>query len=470
MELTLANLPFCLGKPILDDLKKLELPGLSQQEQIDALQNALDFSHKSSVEIISKLHSDQLDEFIRHDALENLLKGGKKTSYNIIKKYVDEMLRKIENISKEKEFAEENKEETKEKENSSVLNFNSKSKAFEIVDFKILSEFFRIHKEFKNNYLEALRIFIKKGGFERILKVDDIFEDILCIWKEQPSNRPPYIDYFTTDAKKNPKKIQNFVNKGLFFEELIKPGFEQPNFELIDIFLYFFKNLSEVFQPYFFTIKNEFDLEKLKENDNFYYFFKNLIETPDFKMLPFKLNQFFGEEKTSEYENVGSILKNNEFFSTPNGERNNFSLIAELENNSTFTATHFYLNSTSSNNRNGVKSVLYLISDAQPTIDSITKFHDFTIEQFNNKEFPDEDNLKPVGFIEVENDKAYHEIKLEEPVIAKYLVCLMIRTRQQWEKMTLQGVGAFGFEGDKREKGDEVDGGGMRIGIGLKNY
>lgn len=443
---------------------------MTQQEQIVALQNALDFSHKSSVEIISKLHSDQLDEFVRHDALENLLKGGKKASYNSIKKYIDEMLRKIENIAREKEFAEERKEDNKMEENSSVLKFSSTSKIFEFLDFKILSEFFRVHKEFKNNYLEALRIFIKKGGFERILKVDDIFEDTLHIWKEQPSIRPHYIDYFTSDAKKNPTKIENFINKGLFLEELIKPGFEQPNLDLIDLFLYFFKNLPNVFQPYFFKIKDEFDLEKLKENNNFYYFFKNLIETPDFKMLPFKLNNFFGEERTSEYKNVEGILKNNDIFSTPNGERNNFSLIAELENSLTFTVTHFYLNSTSSNDRNGVKSVLYLISDTQPTIDSIRKFHDFTKEKFDNNEFPEEDNLKPVGFIEVENDKAYQEIKLEEPVIAKYLVCLMIRTRQQWEKMTLQGVGAFGFEGDKREKGNEVEGGGMRIGIGLKKY
>lgn len=462
--------PSFLGKQILDDLKKLELPGLTQQEQVVALQNALDFSLKSSVEIISKLHSDQLDEFVRHDALENLLKGGIKTSYNIIKKYVNEILRKIEYIAKEKEFADENKEEKKEEENSNVLNFNNKNKTFEINDFKILSEFFRVHKEFKNNYLEALRIFIKKGGFERILKVDEIFEDMLSIWKDEPSNRPAYIDYFTSDAKKNPKKIENFINKGLFFEELIKPGFEQPNFDLIDLFLYFFKNLSEVFQPYFVTIKNGFDFEKLKENSNFYYFFKNIAETPDFKMLPFKLNQFFGEEKTSEYENVDVILKNNQIFSTPNGERNNFSLIAELANNSAFTITHFYLNSMSLYDRNGVKSVLYLISDVQPTIDSIRKFHDFTKEQFENNEFPDEDNLKPVGFIEVENDQAYHEIKLEQPVLAKYLVCLMIRARQQWEKLTLQGVGAFGFEGDKKEKGNEVEGGGMRIGIGLKNY
>ena len=148
------------------------------------------------------------------------------------------------------------------------------------------------------------------------------------------------------------------------------------------------------------------------------------------------------------------------------------SMVAKSKTGNPFIVTHLFLKSAKLHHYdylNPIRRVLFFLSNDEPSEDSIQKFYDFTFDQFMKKEYPDDEVLKPIACIDFNvktTAELYDEIKLEKPVTARYLTCILKNDGAKW--LVLHTVGCLGFVDEsamKRCEGIDMDGDGLRVNL-----
>ena len=169
------------------------------------------------------------------------------------------------------------------------------------------------------------------------------------------------------------------------------------------------------------------------------------------------------------FNQISNIFKEFQRFTSNPNEAANISVIAEEKEGRPFVVTHFFLKSVRGTN-SAVRTAVYFLPSEVPSEESIKKFNGLTKERFDNGDFPQDDILKPVAFLDVKaqhnnpQDK-YDELRLNEPLLGRIFVCLFLEPCQNVDDMEIGNTGCFGFLGDQPKNFDglRLDGGGKRV-------
>lgn len=441
-----------IGKNLVSDLKQLSLEGVPIEQQKESLLKAISFSDQTDLFVLGDDHANTIRSFWGGNTQEMLI--------NAYLKHKNEGL--LAQIIKAIDFYyEKGNEDQKQEANDQIPVFPANFEA--IFDFgeNVLPKY----------QLEqiVLKLAIKRNKL--IFKSVPFFKKVVEMWVAKYKDACQ--ESFFHEPKDSSETLQNIYQNSpdWFYEVVLKKVFQQKDPIAIEVFGFFMKNYPET-RNYLLSIERKINFDAL-EGLQVGYFLKNYLYTPDFVNIQFKTLKFYGHVSGNNnvYNQISNVFKESHKFTSNPNESANISVIAEEKEGRPFVVTHFFLKSVRGTN-SAVRTAVYFLQSEVPSEESIKKFHGFTKEKFDNGEFPQDDILKPVAFLDVKGihnnpqDK-YDEVRLNKPILGRILVCLFLEPCQNVSDMEIGNTGCFGFLGDQPENFDglRLDGGGKRVFI-----
>lgn len=405
------------------------------------------FIEKEKVWFLNQDHIHIFKEFLGRNTLELLIKGYQKVKYEEFNEIFLKALEYYELKAHSK---------TQEDEEGHVLldyddNFHKvKESTYPAFPNKLFEAITLLDTVF---FWKIMNVFISKARIE-IYSSEKIFKKVIETWSYSRSNFIDYMKYCSS--------WQLYLTKTFdttwFYDTIIQPLL-QGRTENFDLLKFLMRECEDVW-PY--VLSQNLDLSKIK-NTHIGFFLHNQIFTPGFNVLPFKLKENFG--CSSE---IADVLKfQNSIFCTKAGENKNIVLVAATEKK--FFMTHVFARLPKFDCTAHVTDILFLVSNIYPSQESIEKYYDLTFEQYNNKEFLEDDDLKPIALLHFENLVVGYQTQEKELGViidGHYLTFIFLKACRNDQNMDIGCVGGLGFIGEEayeKCKGEELLGGFLRI-------
>lgn len=461
-----------LGKPLLDDLKRLNLC-FDKNEQLESLEITLkavenDFAPKFKSEEWLKGKK----EFKSGPFIDILLETAEKAQ--CVKKWIQSYLFvKIFDYFEKSQMRISEKKETE----------------FEINFPENLDNFVTIfdkEPEFEYYLLKFVK-FSTNLGIKGVYHSRNLYRRMFLFWfKEEKTDQIstyqldkdiyyifPRVEDLISSAF---DAFKDFLNDDWLFNELIFPMISDSNVKLFTHFTRLIGFYGDILKNYFRSFKNKINIENHKNHPNYAYF-HNLLESPEFQILPFNVLNIYGHTEypilngplISTY-NKYLVSFEKSFFNTLNDQKI-ITMIAECISKNEFYLTHVFLKSGKPIQvfTGPVKSALYFLTNEVPSFEKIKIFYDFNIDGFLNNEYTNLiENLKPIACIDLDRKQKsddYDEFELEKPMVGKYLVVILKHNLDE-EKMIIDAVGGLGFvKKEDAEKYEKLEGGGERVDL-----
>jgi len=451
-----------VGKDLLSDLKQLALEGIDEETQIKLIGTALKYAwtclkyaKQLEIEALNEEHGDDIKSFLGTNSQEILIKGCMKRPYKEFYSYFMSALEEYENKGQIEEGGIK-------QENS--LFFKNPPPPNKYTPFfpNNFEDLFEIDEKFfpKDSLEKAIRVYSQKGN-KGIYHSARFFKRVAEMWKDD-------ITYHYFHDPQQTKHLYKELMQTSWFNEIILKRCFKKEINAMDALL-LFMNIYPETRDILLTMKDHLNFKAI-EGCKMYFLLNNYMYSPGFKMIPLKLLKFYGVAvdlgSGLRLQNVLEGNFNYSFSSKP-GESSNITVIAQEKEGRSFTVTHFYMKCCRYLVKSPVFTAVYFLPSEVPSLSSIEKFYGLTREKFEQGEYPQDDVLKPVGFVDITDPKAgnYGEYLLKEPLVGKILVCIFLSAKLKDQNMDISMTGCLGFlEGDfEKYKGVELEGAGRRV-------
>ena len=427
-----------IGTNLLSDLKQFSLDGIDLETQKNSLLSAIEFTKNSGSPVLNQEHGEARESFWGGNTQEMLIRGFLKNQYE---KFQFQLADAIDYYS--------NQNEENEKNVAFPPNFE------DLFQFEgaLISEF-------------IITNLVKKYSFKRnklIFGSVPFFKKVVQMWIDNNNNNNCQ-DYYFQNPKDSQETFQKILQSGnWFYDIVVKRVFEEKDARSIEVIAFFMKNFPET-RDYLLSIEKKINFDAL-EGMQVGYYLKNYLYTPDFHFIKMKMMNFYGHVAGNGTP-ISNVFKESQRFSSNKGEQSNITVIGQEEEGRHFVVTHIYLKGCRQTYSGAIYTAVYFLPSEIPSEESIKKFHGLTKERFDNGDYPQDDVLKPVAFLDVKGKECqYDEVRLNQPLLGRYFVCIFLKARPDDEKMDIGNTGCFGFLGDQPQNFDglRLNGGGKRV-------
>ena len=437
-----------IGSQLLADLKQFTLEGIEVEKQKEILVQAFKFydKEKEDQNILNPEHGVAIQCFFGGNTQEKLINGFLKYKYEEFRWY---MSKACEIYYKE---ANENEDEK--------LDISDKIPIFP-TNFETIFEL-----EGSIYSCELVTKYAYKGN-KLIFQSVPFFKKIVQMWLTDELTNGNCKDYYFLDPKKTSQTLTKIYQQDQtwFYDVLLKRVFQLKDPISIKVLVFFMQKYPET-REYLRNVESKIDFDAL-EGLQVGPFLKNYIYTPDFINIRLKMLKFYGHTPTNR-DPISNVF--NEYplgFTSNPGEISNITVIGEEQEGKPFVVTHFFLKSQPQNyNASIVYTAVYFLPSEMPSQESIKKFYGLTQSRFEQNDYPEDDILKPLAFIDREGkSEAYEEVRLSKPLVGKIFVCIFLKAKEVLKNMDIGTTGCLGFMGDEPDKFDglRLDGGGKRV-------
>lgn len=278
----------------------------------------------------------------------------------------------------------------------------------------------KIEDFYKLTYLEE-----KEKGYSRIIQQyidvqislkpnEDVRiyknKEFIKVFVQSRLTKGLYLSYLFVDNF-FPMDVDQLLNDNWFFEKFLTVGLLENNYDRIWDARNFIQKIPSI-RTYFIDCYNnsneEPKLQILKsvksnlENDptrSVHLYFKCLLEAPEFDHFQLRVLFTFGESGKYYKDNLQNIVELDKMFYTDFEDYKNLTIITEHFYQKTMYISHCFLMQASyGRTSTDLQTCVCFISDELPSEKNISKFYNLSIENFEKKDYPQDDILKPDCF------------------------------------------------------------------------
>ena len=454
-----------MGKPLLDDLKSLNL-SFDAKEQLESLEHTLkNVQNDFAPTFKSEEWRRGKNEFKSGPLIDVLLETAQKAK--CVKKWTKDFL-----FTDIFEFFEKSQKGTE----------------FEITFPENLDNFVKILEQepmFDNCILKFVK-FSTHSGLKEVYHSRNLYRKMFLFWLKE-GKADVELSYrideniyyvFPRTQKLFESALDAFkdcLSDDWLFNELILPMVNEKDVKLFTHFTRLLGFYGDIFRNYIISFKDKICIENHK-NHPICFYLHNLLESPEFQILPFNVLNIYGhtEDPTFDGPLISSYNKylvsfEKPFFNTLKDQKI-IAMVAECTSKEEFYLTHVFLKSGKPIQffTGPVKSALFFLTNEIPSFDKVEKFYEFNIDSFLNNEYTNlVENLKPIACIDLDKKQKsedYDEVELQQPMSGKYLVAILKHNDEG--TMIIDTVGGLGFvKKEDAEKHGKLEGGGERVDL-----
>ena len=461
-----------LGKPLLNDLKRLNLC-FDTKQQLETLEITLravenDFAPKFKSEEWRR----EQNEFKSGPLIDVLLETAQKGQ--CVRRWCKNFL-----FLKIFEYFEKSQTRIKEQ----------KGTKFEITFPENLDDFVNIlekEPEFEYYILKFVKFSISLG-IKEVYYSRNLYRRMFLFWFKEEKTDLVSIYQFDKDIyyifPRNEDlfssafdAFKDFLSNDWLLNELILPMIHQKNDKFFTHFTRLIGFYGDTFINYFRSFKDKISIENHTNHPNYTYF-HNLLESPEFQILPLNVLNIYGHAENPMFNgplvstyNKYLVSFEKSFFNTLKDQKI-ITMIAECTSKKDFYLTHVFLKSGKPIQvfTGPVKSALFFLAHEIPSMKQVEYFYNFNFDGFDSNEYTNlVENLKPIACIDLDRKQKsddYDEVELQQPMVGKYLVTILKHNLDE-ETMIIDTVGGLGFVNkEDAEKYGKVEGGGNRVDL-----